>query len=192
VSTHAGLVPHRPAARPGRLGRCGLRRASAGEQRRHAGLTLIELVITIVVLAPGLLGVLAMMSFATARSADPVLDTQGRAIAEAYLEEILLRAYADPDGSEAGESRATWDDVDDYDALAANGCTAVSAACPVLGACACNQFGEPFDALQDYLVAVDTVATTLNGAPAWRVDVAVTHARAPKLRITLSGFRTSY
>jgi len=161
--------------------------ASAGR-----GFTLVEMVVSIVVLSVGLLGVLSALSFSTAHSADPMLDTQGRAVAEAYLEEILLRAYADPDGNEAGEARSTFDDVDDYDALAANGCTATSAACPTAGECPCDQLGEPLDGLAGYRVAVATVGTSLNGAPAWRVDVTVTHVRDAGLRVALSGYRTQY
>ncbi len=157
-----------------------------------SGFTLIEMVVTILVLSVALLGVLSVMSFSTARSADPMLDTQGRAVAEAYLEEILLRAYADPDGSEAGESRATFDDVDDYDGLAANGCSSTSAACPALGDCPCDQLGLPLDGLDGYRVAISTSASSLNGAPALLVDVTVTHVRDASLRVALSGYRTQY
>jgi MSHA pilin protein MshD len=160
--------------------------------RRHAGLTLIELLIAIVVIGVAVAGVLRVMSVVTANSADPLFQVQALGIARSYLEEILLHEYADPDGSEAGENRATYDDVPDYDGLTNNGCLATSAACPVLGDCVCDQLGDPIDSLPGYNVAVSVTADALNGSPALRVDVTVTHNRIPDVNLTLSGYRTSY
>ena len=172
-------------------GRCS-GRARAGATTTQAGATLIELVMTIIVVAAAVAGVLSNFNFATARSADPMLQTQSQAVARAYLEEVLLRAYADPDTVEAGENRATFDDVDDYHALAANGCLVTSVACPVLGDCPCDQFGNPIDDLFGYAVAVAVVPATLNGVPALRVDVTVSHATASRARVQISGYRTDH
>lgn len=86
-----------------------------------SGFTLIELVIAIVALAALGAGIAAVFITGPAASADPQIRAQARAIAEGYMEEILLKAYSDPDGSEsagggveAGEDRATYDDVWDY------------------------------------------------------------------------------
>lgn len=163
--------------------------ARANDQR---GVTLIELVMTMLVISIAVAGVLGVLQQATARSADPAILAQAQAIAEAYLDEILQRDFADPDGVEAGETRATYDDVDDYHALAANGCATVSAACPVAGNCACDQFGAPVDALSGFTVAVSVTAATLAGAPSRRVDVSVGHTRFPNLALSLAGYRTDY
>ena len=159
---------------------------------RQGGVTLIELVMAIVVIGTAMAGVAAVMNLTSAASADPMLQTQAQALARAYLEEILLREYVDPDGSEAGEDRATFDDVDDYHALAVNGCLTTSPACPALGDCPCDQDGVPIDGLADYEVAIVVATTTLNGDPAQRVDVAVTHARLGNLRVDMTGYRTQY
>ena len=156
------------------------------------GLTLIELVIAIVVIGIAVAGVSTLMNLATASSADPVLATQAQALARAYLEEVLARDYTDPDGSEAGEDRATYDDVDDYHLLVDNGCLAVTAGCPVLGDCACDQYGDPFEALAGYEVTVVVTTTTLNAAPARRVDITVSHADFPDVRVDMSGYRAPY
>lgn len=161
-------------------------------RRRQRGVTLVELVMTMVVISLAVAGVLGVLQQATAKSADPAITAQAQAVAESYLDEILQRAYADPDGVEAGENRASYDDVDDYHALAANGCIATSAACPVPGSCACDQFGAPVDALSGYTVAVSVTATTLAGATAKRVDVSVGHARFADLSLSLSGYRADY
>ncbi|NIR27984.1 MAG: pilus assembly protein MshD [Gammaproteobacteria bacterium] len=137
-------------------------------------------------------GVLRVMSLVTANSAEPLFQVQAHAIAQSYLEEILLRDFSDPDASEAGEDRSSYDDVDDYDGLANNGCLTTSAACPVLGDCACDQFGNPIDALPGYNVNVNVNPVVLNGVPALRVDVTVTHDRNAGVNLTLSGHRTNY
>lgn len=91
------------------------------------GTSLVELVVTIVILSISVAGVLAGISSITARSADPMITAQAGAIAEAYLEEVLLRSFRDPEaaGSDCAslpgvdplEVRTTYDDIDDYNGL---------------------------------------------------------------------------
>jgi len=99
---------------------------------RLRGATLIELVVTIVVVSIALAGVLLAINRMTSSSADPMAMKQAEAVADAYLEEILLKDYADPTltgagardgdcGTEAGESaRSDYDDVGDYAGLTDN------------------------------------------------------------------------
>jgi MSHA pilin protein MshD len=156
-----------------------------GRSRGCDGLTLVELVISIVVLGIALPGVLLAVNATTKRSADPMLEHQAVAIAEAYLEEILAKAYADPDDASvcgaAEGSRDLYDDVCDYAGLDDAG--------------ARDQEGGAVAGLGAYRVraSVDTAATlgALSGsADVLRVDVRVTHAAGVDL--TLSGYRTSY
>jgi len=168
------------------------RRVHVSSGRCERGMSLVELVMAIVIVSAALSGVLLTFDFGTARSADPMLQTQAQSVARAYLEEIIGQAYDDPDGNESGEVRATFDDVDDYHALSNNGCVATSSACPSLGDCACDQLGQPVDELPDYVVAVTVSNTTLGAVAARRVDVLVTHAVNPDLRVNFSGYRTSY
>src|SRR5687767_14560003 len=88
---------------------------------RQRGFTLIEMIVIIVVIsivAVGMLGV-----FTSVRSsADPMLRMQATAIAQGYLEEAMLKAFTDPDQAEtgnceAGETRPTYDDVQDYNCV---------------------------------------------------------------------------
>jgi MSHA pilin protein MshD len=91
------------------------------------GASLIELIVSIVVISVALTGVLIGINNLVGRSADPMVMTQSRSIAEAYLEEILPKAYADPDitvqGARDGDctseegSRGDYDDVGDYHGL---------------------------------------------------------------------------
>lgn len=170
-------------------------------------MTLIELVISIVIISIALTAILSVMSYTTARSADPMLRQQANAIAQSYLEEILLRPFCDPNDFstdcvancttsacsgcsgatvEGGgpETRATYDDVCDYGGLSDNG--------------ARDQHGTPVGALGAYNigVTVDDAATLngLNGASGQvvLVTVAVSHATQGNVRVSLSGYRTNY
>ena len=115
--------------------------------RRHqCGLTLLELVMFIIIVGIAVAGVLSVMNVVSQHSADPMIQRQAQAIAEALLEEIELQpsTFCDPDdanaatatsaagcattaealGPEAGETRFTspqFDNVNDYNGFAMNG-----------------------------------------------------------------------
>ncbi|MGA7985508.1 MAG: type II secretion system protein [Burkholderiales bacterium] len=118
---------------------------SSRAARREAGLSLIELVVFIVVLAIGVTGVAILFNQMTRSSVDPVVRKQALAIATSLMEEIELHAYTycDPDdpavttatsaagcaipeasGPEAGETRYAdprFDNVNDYDGFSMSG-----------------------------------------------------------------------
>lgn len=100
------------------------------------GVTLLELIAVIVILAISLAGVTAAISGALSRNADVMLETRAVALAQSYLDEILSRRFDENSaprgippcrtncteeidfGPDAGESeRADFDDVDDYHEL---------------------------------------------------------------------------
>lgn len=140
--------------------------------RRQAGFTLIELIIFIVVVSAGLAGILLVMNTAVTSSADPMVRKQAMVLAESVLEEVMQKAYADPDGSDADESDSThWDNVDDY-----NGKTQSDLALPA--------------ALGPYAVriTVEDGQATL-GVEARKVTVAVSLGSET---ISLSGYRAHY
>ncbi len=151
----------------------------AGRQR---GITFIELVITIVILAVGLTGTLLLYQRTGQSSADPMLHQQALAIGESYLEEILLRAYSDPNADETGETRTTYDDVDDYDGLSDSG--------------ARDQSDNPVSGLESYTVTVEVstvnIGPTGNTTPAHKVDVTVGHGNFSDINVHLSGYRSNY
>lgn len=80
------------------------------------GFTLIELIIFIVIVGVGLTGILSVMNSVIKSSGDPMVNKQAITLAESVMEEIMLRAYDDPDpGVTKNEvSRADFDDVSDY------------------------------------------------------------------------------
>ncbi len=141
------------------------------------GFTLIEIITTIVVLSVAATAIMSMFTNTIRHSADPMIQQQAVSIAEAYMEEILLRSYSDPNGNETGEARATFDDVDDYDGLN--------------DADAMDQNGNVISGLEDYTVTVSVSAASLNTTvPALLVTVTVKHDVLDA--IVLQGYRTNY
>ena len=111
---------------------------------RQRGVTLIELVASIVIISVATFALMTAISAVTAHSADPMVVEQATAIANSYLEEATLAGFCDPSfdpdhnpattcrtdckvsacsggcggvkfGAEA--SRASFDDVCDYDGI---------------------------------------------------------------------------
>lgn len=144
------------------------------------GATLVELLVSIVIVAIAASTVLGVLAMTTAGSADPMIRHQASAVAEAYLEEILLKPLSDPNGVDGEAARSEFDDVDDYDGLSDAG--------------AQDQFGNAIAGLGAYNVAVAVTPTAaLPGVPAGdavRVDVTITHA--DDINFVLSGYRTRY
>lgn len=147
---------------------------------RQCGVTLVELLVSIVIVGIAAGTVLGLLATTTGASADPMVRHQASAIAEAYLEEIMLRAYSDPDGVDGEGARSAFDDMDDYDGL--------------LDAGARDQFDNPIAALADYTISVSVSPTSalpaVPSADALRVDVVV--SRGPEINLILSGYRTRY
>jgi MSHA pilin protein MshD len=110
----------------------------------QTGLTLVELVVTIVILAIALVAVTQMMGTGLSRSSDTLLELRTATLAKAYIDEILGKRFDEksanngvppcraPDGPggvpatqectvfasfgpDGGEVRDEFDDVDDYD-----------------------------------------------------------------------------
>lgn len=145
------------------------------------GLTLIELVMSIAIVGVAAVGVFALFTQLGRHTADPLVQAQATAIAQGYLEEILLLPFQDPDGGgvcPAPEaSRTLYDNVCDYNGL--------------------NQTAQNADGSQviaGYTVQVAVASSaSFGGLPAADVlfvDVLVTHSS--NLEVRLGGYRTNY
>ena len=152
----------------------------------NRGLTLIELIVSMLVISIALAGVLLATTYTSRHSADPMVRHQATAIAEAYLEEITLKSYRDPDDGSlcpAPEAdRDHFDNVCDYKGLADSG--------------AVDQNGNAIVGLENYSVFVAVsdpevpfgpAGATVNGL---KVDVTVTGPAGGSL--TLSGYRAEF
>jgi len=98
----------------------------------QSGVTLIELVITIVVLGIALASLVSALSQGVGQSATPLWESKALELQQAYLDEILAMAFDDatPVGggevsaaanpcvlANEGQTRQNYDDVDDYNGL---------------------------------------------------------------------------
>ncbi|MDD2800858.1 MAG: prepilin-type N-terminal cleavage/methylation domain-containing protein [Methylococcales bacterium] len=142
--------------------------------KRQRGVTLIELVLSMVIISIALVGILSVINLTVRHSADPVIEHQALAIAESYLEEISLQAYS---GS-ASIDRANFDDVSDYNGLNDNGVH--------------DQQGNAVSGLSQYTVSVVvSAATALTGSVnAKQITVSVSGPGVPSL--TLVGYKADY
>lgn len=185
----------------------------SNRKKQYSGFTLIELVVAIVIMSIGVAGFLTLILNTTKNSVDPQIRVQGNAIAQAYLEEIMLSSFCDPDWDHDSdpatpldcpnqcassacasckaiglgwttETRNTFDDVCDY--------TAIS------GASVTDRNGLALGTVGDYNVTVtvndvgislNTTATS-NAGQVVRVDVDVTHTSGTTMQ--LSSFKANY
>ena len=169
---------------------------------RNVGATLVELVVSIVVISIGVAGILLVMNRNVSSSADPVVQHQAVAIAEAYLEEILTQDFCDPDNAtpctppnapgSAGcqvcpakeGSRNLYDNVCDYNNT--NDSPPVSL----------NQGSAPINSLTGYTVGVkvfpDDALNGLAGNQCQLLRADVTVAGPGGVTYTLSGYRANY
>ncbi|MFW6414858.1 MAG: type IV pilus modification PilV family protein [Thermodesulfobacteriota bacterium] len=150
---------------------------------KQSGITLVELIVSIVVIAVAVSGVLMAIQFTTRYSGDPMIRQQAVAIADAYMEEILLRSYEDPDGDDNESSRAKYDDVYDYNGIDEK---------PT------DQTGSPMPGLENYQVAVGVENATDELGPnndelnqSANVTVTVEHESAD-VEFTLNAFKAKY
>jgi MSHA pilin protein MshD len=150
--------------------------------RRQAGMTLVELVITIVIIGIAAAALYSAMAAITGRSADPLLRQQSLAIAEAYLEEILQQPFLDSGGAvcpAAPANRTNFDNVCDYNNLNNNG--------------ARDANGQAIPTLANYRVRVAVAPRAWAGLAANRVlyvEVRVTDPAGQLL--VLGSYRTCY
>ena len=102
---------------------------------KQKGLTLIEMVLTIVILAISIITISGMLSSGVGRSADTTLELRSASLAQSYLDEILGKRFDENSaprgippcrsnctlevnfGPDGGEVRQRFDDVDDYHGL---------------------------------------------------------------------------
>ena len=146
-------------------------------KRAHAGFTLFELVLLIIVFSVGLAGILVVFNTATVGSVDPAMRKQSMALAESMMDEALLMPFAIGPG---GGIRANFDDVRDYNGIDLNGVTDIN--------------GVAIAGLGNYRLQVAVDAVDFNGvasADLLRVTVIVTAPR-PQASYTLVGFKGRY
>lgn len=102
---------------------------------REGGATFVEVVISIAIIGIALVPLTMSFAFTSGRSADSMIEVRVVELGQAYLEEVLSKRFDENSavggsppcsaattpcgtiGPEPGETRATYDDVDDYDGV---------------------------------------------------------------------------
>src|SRR2546423_3241227 len=90
------------------------------EPSRARGVTLLELIVFIFIVSTALVGILNSLYVSNRLSADPMIQKQALAIAEALLEEVQLQpfTYCDPDDTQASTAQSA--------SFGATGCSAAA------------------------------------------------------------------
>lgn len=154
---------------------------------QQRGVTLIELIVSIVIITIAMVGILSVMTLTTSHSADPMIRHQAIAIAQSYMEEIQSHNFCDPDTASCGcsgiyeASRDLYDNVCDYND-------------PALASDIRDQDNNSISELSGYTVDVSIAPTALDGIPAsdaLKIDVQVSHATG-LVDFTLTSFSTRY
>ncbi len=151
---------------------------------RQSGFSLVELVIAIVIVGIGLAALLIPIITATRSSADPLIRKQTLAVAEALIEEIELKPFANPAGGFTGAAtqanRPLFDDVNDYNGFTTNGIFTLD--------------GVAIPGLANYNVTNVSVVGAALGAitAANAVLISVTVTGPGGEAITLAAYRTNY
>jgi MSHA pilin protein MshD len=180
------------------------RSQSSSPRRGQRGLSLVELVLFIIIVGIGVAGILMVFSVTTKASADPLIQKQMLAIAEALLEEVQAKpfTYCDPDDGNAptaanaaacttaevigpeGETRVNatvpFDNVNDYGAtLNISPITDIT--------------GTPIGGLGVYSATITVAGSPLGGiAASESLLITVTVTRSGSDSLTLESYRTRY
>ena len=143
---------------------------------KQTGVTLIELIVSIVIISTALAGILGLVNLTVLHSADPLVQHQAIAIAESYLEEITALPVLDPNGTNTSETRANFDNIDDYDGLNDVG--------------ARDQNNNIIINLGNYTVDVNIADQVISGITMKAITVSVSRASVATINIT--GYRATY
>jgi MSHA pilin protein MshD len=182
---------------------------------RQHGVTLVEMIMFMVIISVALAGILQIMRFTTANSADPLRRKQALMIAEALLEEVRQAGftYCDPSsgnadtaantaecnvkenwGKEVAGALRPYDNVNDYVSASATPVAAFNGG----GASLLDALGRPMD-LAGYSATVsimpdrlgDIAAGTGADSEALRIRIVVTYTGGDT-PVTLDGYRARY
>jgi MSHA pilin protein MshD len=182
----------------------------------NSGFSLIELVIAIVILSIGVTAFITLVINTTKNSIDPQIRQQGNAIARAYLEEIMLNSFCEPDFDPDTDPVTTCPLeclVSACSTVAPNACAGANAiggaeagravfddVCDYNGlvdAGAVDQNGNAIGTLGNYTVnvTVDDAGVNLNGLNGSNgqvvlINVNVTHSTGATM--SLSSYKTNF
>ncbi|MBI5331598.1 MAG: pilus assembly protein MshD [Betaproteobacteria bacterium] len=149
-------------------------------ERAARGFSLVEAVMFILVVSIALVVLVQAYVVSTTGLAEPVIRRQTLAIAQALMEEIQLKDFANPSGGYAGPysaaTRSQFDDVMDYNGLALTGISDLT--------------NTPIVGLSGYNASISVSAAAFGNVPlaaGWRILVTVTNPNGGQ--VTLEGYK---
>lgn len=157
-----------------------------GINRHQRGVTLVELVITIVIISVAVAGVIGAFALVTGRSADTLQQSRATALGQLYLDEILARQFdqATPLGGgrvEPGEVDCVMDSGGDSDQretyLSVGLFNNLEETPPQLGTAAQTELYRNFSVTVTVSCAGDDVGVGLLTEEAKRIDIQVTDSQ---------------
>lgn len=152
--------------------------------RRQRGFSLVELLVSMIIMGVGLAGLMSVMPLAIQSSADPLVTKQALTVAEGMLNEVSGKPFSNPSGGFTGAAtqanRALFDDVMDYNGYSSTGAYSIEGLSPITG-------------LSSYDVSVTVAGTVLGSAAAvdsLLITVTVTYPGGNS--VSLSSYRLNY
>ena len=142
---------------------------------KQRGVTLIELVVSIAVIATAAATLIGTLSYLSGQGADYLLQAQAQSIADSYLAEITGKSFADPNGADGEGNRCNFDDVDDYAGFGASVAT--------------DQCGNVMGNFPIRVTLTRGGLRLLPPADVWRIDVTVGYGNSS---VSSTGYRTRY
>ncbi len=154
------------------------------QYRKQSGITIIEIVISISILAIALTSLVSLFTSNSIRSAVPLVREQAVHIASAYMDMTLLHNYSDPflelgTCEEGAGNRHNFDDVNDFNCI--NDTDGAR-----------DHLGNLIEGLEAFNVDINVTSTTLNGAPARRIEVLVTRDLFDTFNTSLVAYRMPF
>lgn len=154
---------------------------------RQRGVSLIELVVFIVVVSIGLVGIMSVLILTSEKSSDPMVRKQAIAVAEAMLEEVLLKSFAGacPPSLTCGVNtpadRPNYTSVDHYNGWNQTGVRSLA-----------DPTGPIITGLGGYTVGVAVAGTAFSGIGAADAKMITVTVTGEGNTFTLTGYRTNY
>lgn len=140
------------------------------------GVTLIELVVSIVIITIAVSGVMSLFIGTSSTSADPMIRAQQLAIAQSYLDEIIMQPYSN-DGATPG--RADYNEIDDYNTGG-------------IFQAVQDQFGRTIVSLSGYSVKVDVTPSGLNGVSNIKKIIVTVRHGGLNTEVPMTAYRADY
>lgn len=152
------------------------------KNKYNLGATLIELIISIVIISIAIVALISFLNLFVSKSVDPMTRKQAVIIAESLMDEISNQQFIKPSGGYTGPynsiNRNKFDSVMDYNGLLIVGMTTFE--------------GVTIPSLSNYSINISITNVNMNlisASDCYQINITVT---SPNDNFTLQGYRINY